>query len=97
MQVKSGEVIVGFFQYKNGTDAVWLANHNAFAPQDMVLELKPKEGDKLTVELLDRKTGKWRELLLKGDTVSFKLGPAGGELLRVKGRAKEEKNKEKKP
>lgn len=86
LQVRRGEAILGFFRYGNGDDAVHVANHNAFAPQEMVLVLSPKAGEKAGVELLDRKTGQWRQLELKDAAITFRLEAAGGELLRVKGR-----------
>jgi len=88
LQVRTGEALLGFFKYPNGDDAVYVANHNAYAPQEMTLVLTQKSDAKATVELLDRKTGKWRRLKSTGAAVSFTLGAAGGELLRIKGRSK---------
>lgn len=88
LQVTGGEAVVGFFRYADGTDAVYVANHNAFAPQSMELKLGPDAGPNATVELLDRKTGRWRPLPRRGATVSFPLEAAGGELLRVTDRLK---------
>jgi len=88
LQVRQGEAVLGFFKYPGGDDAVYVANHNAFAPQEMVLVLSPKAAEKTVVELLDRKTGQWRRLERKGAAISFPLPAAGGELLRVKGRTK---------
>jgi len=88
LQVSSGEALLGFFEYPNGDDAVYIANHNAYAPQEMTLKLDAKSCAKATVELLDRKTEKWRKLETKDRAVSFKLPIAGGELIRIKGRNK---------
>jgi hypothetical protein len=86
-QVKSGEALLGFFTYDHGTDAIYVANHNAFAGQRMVVELRKEQAEKLLeLSLLDRKTGKWRAMKLDGDAVTFDLAPGAGELLRVKGR-----------
>jgi len=87
-QVKSGEALIGHFKYDDKRDALYVANHNAHGPQKMVIELKPENGDQLKAELFDRKTGKWKELELKGGVIAFVLQPAGGELLRVSGRKK---------
>jgi len=86
LQVRKGEALLGFFKYPSGDDAVYIANHNAYAPQEMTLVLTKKADAKAVVELLDRKTGKWRRLESKDAAVSFPLGAAGGELLRIKGR-----------
>jgi hypothetical protein len=88
LRVKQGQALLGFFKYPNGDDAVYIANHNAFAPQNMTLTLDPKTCTKAAVELLDRKTGKWRRLETKQGSISLELTPAGGELLRVTKRSK---------
>jgi hypothetical protein len=79
LQVEKGEAVVGFFR----DDTVYVANHNAYAPQEMVLKLDP---GKAIVERFDRKTGAWGVLEKKDNKVLFDLRAAGGELLRVKGR-----------
>jgi hypothetical protein len=86
LQVGKGEAVLGFFRYGDGDDAVYIANHNAYAPQDMVLKLDPETCAKATVEIFDRKTGKWGQLEKTDNSVSLPLGAAGGELIRVKGR-----------
>ena len=88
LQAKQGVALLGFFKYPNGDDAVYVANHNAYAPQEMTLTLDARSCAKATVELLDRKTEKWRALEIKDAAVSFTLPTAGGELLRIKGRSK---------
>ena len=84
LQVKQGQAVLGFFKYPGGDDAIYVANHNAFAPQPMVLALSAKGGKQPVVELLDRKTAQWRKLEAKDATISFPLTAAGGELLRVR-------------
>ena len=46
VQVSAGEALVGLFKYPDGTDALFVANQNAFAPQKMTLQLsrRPKAG-----------------------------------------------------
>ena len=88
LQVESGEAVVGFFKYPDGTDAVYVANHNAFAPQKMVLKLAGPTVGETSAELFDRGTGEWRKLEASSGSVTFDLRTAGGELLRVKGRRK---------
>ncbi|MHC4983150.1 MAG: hypothetical protein ACYTF6_08290 [Planctomycetota bacterium] len=80
LQVESGEAVLGFFQYDRQRDAIFLANHNAYAEQEMVLKFAvPVDA----VSIFDREQADWRALTVSEDSVSFKLAPAGGELLRV--------------
>jgi len=84
MQVKNGEALVGHFKYDDQHDALYVANHNAFVGQKMVLEFQGNGGGKpLKVELFDRKAGEYVEMKLSGKTTAFDLGPGGGELLRI--------------
>jgi len=85
-QVKNGEAVVGLFKYPGGEDAIYVANHNAFAPQEMVVALHGKGTEKAAVELFNRQTGKWDPIKKTGGGYAFPLRTAGGELLRVKGR-----------
>jgi hypothetical protein len=77
LQVKCGEVVVGFFKYPSGDDALYVANHNAFQEQRVVLAGAPR------LSLFDRATGLWQLLPVENGTVAFALPAAGGELLRV--------------
>jgi len=79
-RVDSGEVVIGTFKDDQGRDAVFLANHNAYAPQSVVLRL---EGPVESVSLFDRKSDRWEMLEVVAGRVRFHLEPAGGELLRV--------------
>lgn len=89
LRVAKGAAVLGFFTYGGkGDDALYVANHNARAPQEMVLKLDARTCGTATVELFDRETGTWRRLRKTGDAVSFPLRPAGGELLRVGGRTR---------
>ncbi len=86
-QVSGGEAMLGFFKYPDGTDAIFAANHNAFAPQKITLQIKPSPDRQVEVELLDRKTSNWHKLVVLENTVSFDLADGAGELLRVRGAA----------
>lgn len=79
-QIHAGEALAGFFAYPKGGDSVFIANHNAFVKQDMVV------GAKGSIEIFDRQTGQWRELKCEQNRYEFELRPGGGELLRVRGR-----------
>jgi hypothetical protein len=84
--IPEGEALAGFFRYPSGEDAVFVANHNAFARQRVSFSLHEKARDKGTrVELFDRETGRWSIMKANKDRYSFDLRPGGGELLRVHG------------
>jgi len=85
-RVRSGEAVVGFFKYPGGEDAIYVANHNAFAPQNMAIALHGQGTQKAVVQLLNRKTGQWDLIEKKDGAYAFPLRTAGGELLRVTGR-----------
>src|SRR5262249_9371879 len=86
-QVHEGETVAGFFRYKSGEDAVFIANHNAFAKQQVSFSLKAGAQDNsIRVDLLHRDTGQWVELKADKQRYAFELRPGGGELLRIKGR-----------
>lgn len=87
LQVTSGEAMLGFFKYPDGTDAVYAANHNAFASQKMALRITPAPGKQIEAELFDRSASQWRKLDVKESSVQFDLHEGGGELLRVRGAA----------
>lgn len=81
LQMDGGEALAGFFRYPTGEDAVFIANHNAYAKQEISFSVKAK-----SVELFDRSTSQWRALHAKDGKYGFELRPAGGELVRVSGR-----------
>jgi len=87
LQVAGGEAVCGFFKYPSGEDAIYVANHNAFAPQEMALALRGPGTENAVLELFNRRTGAWDPLEKKGGVHVFALRAAGGELLRVRGRA----------
>lgn len=87
LQIKSGEALAGFFKYKDGpapgSDAVYIANHNAYADQTITFTVQGGG----SVELFDRKTGEWTARQPQDGVYAFPLAAAGGELLRITGRA----------
>lgn len=87
VQVTSGEALVGLFQYPDGTDALFVANQNAFVPQKMGLTFKPAAGRRLAAEMFNRKTGRWDALRVNDNALTFDLAEARGELLRIHGAA----------
>jgi len=80
-------VVVGFFRYKDGADAVFVANHNAFASQKMTISLKAACGKTPSVQMFNRAKGGWQSLEVHGISVSFDLTPGAGELLKITGAA----------
>lgn len=82
-KVRSGEILAGFFKYPSGDDAVFIANHNAFIKQHVAFSIEAKN---VTVEIFDRSSKRWRQLEAKEGRYEFILRPAGGELLRIRGR-----------
>jgi hypothetical protein len=74
----SGEFVLGLSKY-NGTekDVVFIANHNAYAEQNVTLKLsratKPM--------LFDRASRTYIAPPMKDGTISFKLEPAGGAIV----------------
>jgi hypothetical protein len=90
-RVEAGEVLAGFFRYPTGEDAIYIANHNAFAKQDVSVSLADAaRKNEPRLEILDRETGQWKALLANDGRYSFELRPGGGELLRVHGRVKKD-------
>ena len=79
--------LVGLFKYQDGTDALFVANQNAFAPQKMALTFKPAVGKQLAAEMFNRKTGQWDALRVNDNALAFDLAEARGELLRIHGAA----------
>jgi len=78
IQPVSGEFVMGISKYDSkDKDVVFIANHDAYGAQDVKLKLtgsaKPR--------IFNRKTGKYAFLRVTGGTVSFKLEPAGGEIV----------------
>jgi hypothetical protein len=78
VQPAGGEFLLGVFKDDQKRDAVFVANHNAYEKQSVVLKLsKP-----VKVSLFARSAGKWQVKELKEGAVRFELAPGGGELLR---------------
>lgn len=94
LQVKRGEVLVGFYKYPNGDDAIYIANHNAFAQQPVLLDItkKLKESDeKLILARFNRKTGAWDRIELKDGHADVNIAPGDGALLALTARLRKSK------
>jgi hypothetical protein len=78
IQPAGGEFLLGLFPCGK-TDAIYVANHNAFGPQDVKLKFTRP----VKVNIFDRAEAKYKALADHGGSVNFKLEAGGGELLRL--------------
>ncbi len=78
LQPLSGEFVLGVFKNAKQQNLVFLANHNAYAAQDVSLKLA-RPG---AVSRFDRQAGRWQPLEVRDGAVAFRLSAGGGELLR---------------
>ncbi len=78
LQPNKGEFLAGIFDKTEKGATVFLANHNAYAEQDVVLKINNVS----SVRQFDRATSKWKTVEIKDGTISLTLAPAAGELLR---------------
>ena len=78
LQPTSGDIIMGISTDAEGRGPVFVANYNAYAPQQVSL----KVGKPLKASLFNRKQKAWQPLEVKGGAVSFPLEAGGGELIR---------------
>lgn len=78
IQPASGEFVMGVFKYDGGScDAVYLANHNAYAEQNVKLKLGKPAGPRL----FNRQSAAYEDLKVIDGAISFKLEKAGGQLV----------------
>ncbi len=75
----SGEFVMGLFKDDAGRDAVFIANHNTYAAQDVTLTFS----ERIKATAFNRKTGRWQPLTVRKNATRFPLAPAAGELLRL--------------
>jgi len=59
LQIKQGEVICGFFKLPDESQVVYIANHNAYAWQGVVLEIRQDKRSPLVLSEFDRPEGQW--------------------------------------
>jgi hypothetical protein len=74
-----GEFLLGVFEDGKGRTALFVANHNAYVGQEVVLEV----GSAKAVRLFDRAAGTWRGLEVRQGRVRLSVAAGGGELLHV--------------
>lgn len=84
LQIVQGEVICGFFDHPDGSEIVYVANHNAYAWQGVaatITQSDPKQPRML--DLFNRETGEWEEFgLVK--RFHFPIPPADAAVLRLR-------------
>lgn len=79
IQPAAGEFVMGVSKYDNGgKDVVFVANHNAYAEQEIALSVT-KAG--VTPKLFNRETKQYEPMKVDGGKVSFKLPAAGGAII----------------
>ena len=78
IQPVTGEFVMGVSKYDyKDKDVVFIANHDAYGEQTIKLKLtKPAKP-----HIFNRKTKKYVALRVTGGAISFKLDPAGGEII----------------
>lgn len=59
LQIKQGEVICGFFKLPDKSDVVYIANHNAYAWQGVVMEIRQDKQNPLVLSEFDREKKEW--------------------------------------
>lgn len=80
VEIKKGEVLLGAFEDSKKAPVLFLANHNAYQSQEMLITMK--EPFK-SVSLFDRSKKSWRLLKPGSNGITFTIPPAGGELIRL--------------
>jgi len=79
IQPVSGEFVMGVSKFDGTTaDAIYVANLNAYAGQDVKLKLAKS----VKALIFNREKGKYEELIQADGVIGFKLEPAGAVLLR---------------
>ncbi len=59
LQIKQGEVICGFFRLPDKSEVVYIANHNAYAWQGVVMEIRQDKRAPRVLSEFDREKGDW--------------------------------------
>jgi hypothetical protein len=77
LQPVRGEFVMGISKYDGSCDGAYVANHNAYAEQDV--KLKVAKGRH--ARIFNRRSGKFEDLPVVNGTIAFKLEKAGGQLL----------------
>ncbi len=77
LQPASGEFVMGVIKYDGSQDAVYVANHNAYAEQDVKLTVSMPTHPRI----FNRQAGKYEDLPVVNGAIRFKLEKGGEQLL----------------
>ena len=80
VMLAQGEAIVGVFRDDAGRDVLFLANHNCYQPQSIVLKFHEHVE---SASRFDRQRTEWVDLALDEAGTGVEIRPASGELIRV--------------
>jgi hypothetical protein len=75
LQIRQGEVICGFFRLPDKSKVAYIANHNAYAWQGVVMEVKQANETPTAVLQFDREKHDWKPLGTR-KLVNFAIPPA---------------------
>lgn len=77
LQIEQGEVLCGFFKLKDKakSDVVYVANHNAFAWQGVIMSMKQDRKHPRVAFVFDREKKTWKRLGAV-ETINFPIPPA---------------------
>jgi len=78
IQPVSGQIVMGVFKYADGADAIYVANYNSQANQDVKLKIAKDCG----ASMFSRAAGEYKPLVIKGGAISFPLEAGDGALIR---------------
>jgi hypothetical protein len=81
LTIKQGEVLCGFFKLPNKSDVVWIANHNAYAWQGVVMEVQQSKDKPIVVSEFNREMRAWEPLGAR-KLVNFAIPPADARAFR---------------
>jgi hypothetical protein len=81
LQIKQGEVLCGFFKMADKSDVVWIANHNAYAWQGVVMALEQQGDQRTVISEFDRSTSKWKVIGAPKE-FNFPISPADARVFR---------------
>ena len=81
LQIKQGEVVCGFFELPDKSDVVWVANHNAYAWQGVVMAVDQSKDKPLVVSEFNREMQAWEPLGARR-LVDFAISPADARVFR---------------
>ncbi len=89
LRIKQGEVLCGFFKLPDKSDVVWVANHNAYAWQGVVMAVQQSKDKPIVVSEFNRSKRSWQALGAR-KLVNFPISPADARVFRFEARKPDE-------